>query len=94
MLMRRLKSGKLAPASISPLLTDSQKVGLTVLIPDQSDSPNSVAMLIIQNLLQHQFQLGVLQGSLFVQIMDNNFHLHSNLIHINYILYQKASSIR
>jgi hypothetical protein len=68
MLMRRLKSGKLAPVSISPLLTDAQKVGLVVLIPNQSDGPNSVAMLIAQTLLQHQFQLALFQGLLFWEI--------------------------
>lgn len=69
MLLRRLKSGKLTPTSISPLLTDSQKVGQVVLVPDNLEDPNSVALLIAQTLLQYQFQLGLFQGKIVILIL-------------------------
>ncbi|KAI6175731.1 Protein-tyrosine-phosphatase [Aphelenchoides bicaudatus] len=61
MLLRRLKSGKLAPISICPLLAEPQKIAKIVLIPDQHEDSNSVGSLIAQNLLQHHFQLAVFQ---------------------------------
>lgn len=65
MLMRRLKSGKLGPTSISPLLSEPQKVQKVVLIPDNLEDPNSIAVLIIQTLIQNQFQLALFQGNHF-----------------------------
>jgi hypothetical protein len=63
MLLRRLKAGKLSPISISPQLAEPEKIGQIVLIPDQQ--VDSVGALIARNLVQHHFQLAVLQGSYF-----------------------------